>query len=298
MMLDFRYTTFLTLCQLKNYTRTAEALHITQPAVTQHIQYLEQYYNQKLFFYEKKKLCLTKAGKALENFVITLNSDTHYFHKTLHTIDVETGPISFGATLTIGEYIMPTLLKKLALNHKLAETRMHVNNTEVLLSKLENAEIDFVFLEGFFDKSKYASALFSLETFTPIAAFSSPYSKGNFSLENLLDARLILREKGSGTRDILEQILKERNLSINSFTNIWEIGNMHCIKELVSENIGISFLYEIAIKKEIERQKLAIIPIEDFTIKREFNFVYLKNSVHEKEYLKWFQLFLDYYSTS
>lgn len=297
-MLDFRYTTFLTLCQLKNYTRTAEALHITQPAVTQHIQYLENYYNQKLFYYEKKKLCLTKAGMKLENFVITLNSDTQYFHKTLHSITAETNPISFGATLTIGEYIMPALLKKLALNHKLAETRMYVNNTEALLAKLETAEIDFVFLEGFFDQSKYASALFSLEPFTAIASFSSPYSKGCFSLENLLDTRLILREKGSGTRDILEHILKERNLSINSFSNIWEIGNMQCIKELVSENIGISFLYETAVKKEIETQKLAIIPIEDFTIKRAFNFVYLKNSIHEKEYLKWFQIFSHYYSNS
>ena len=101
---------------------------------------------------------------------------------------------------------------------------------------------------------------------------------------------MVLREKGSGTREIFENILKQYNYSLNSFKNIIEIGNMAAIKQLVASSLGVTFLYEIAAKKELERGELRRIDIAGFDITREFNFVCLKDSAYADKYTRYFQM--------
>jgi DNA-binding transcriptional LysR family regulator len=168
---------------------------------------------------------------------------------------------------------------------------MLVENTETLLHKLKKGEINFAVLEGFFDKSKFGYQLFSKEEFIGICSPSSQYSQQKISLEDLLDSRLILRENGSGTREILEQILYTNNLSEKSFTSTLEIGNLNAIKKLVAQNRGISFIYQPAAQKELENNIISTLKIINFNIRREFNFVYLKNSIFEDQYTKYFELF-------
>ena len=97
--------------------------------------------------------------------------------------------------------------------------------------------------------------------------------------EKLSYKKLILRERGSGSRKILEQALFEKNLTLESFRDIIEIGNIAAIKELVKNGTGITFVYKAAVEKELIKGELAKIEIEDFNLKREFNFVYLQNSI-------------------
>ena len=109
-MIDYRLKTFLTLCELKNYTKTAKKLFITQPAVTQQIKYLEKYYGVTLFKYEGKNLILTPAGKELQSFALTLSKDCEKIVQKLST-NKENITYKFGATLTIGQYIMPDIIE-------------------------------------------------------------------------------------------------------------------------------------------------------------------------------------------
>jgi DNA-binding transcriptional LysR family regulator len=168
---------------------------------------------------------------------------------------------------------------------------MLVENTKTLLYKLKKGEINFAILEGFFDKSKFGYKLFSKEKFIGICSPESKYSHQKIKMEELLDSRLILRENGSGTREILEQILYTNNLSQKSFSSTLEIGNLNAIKKLVVQNRGISFIYQAAAKKELENNIISALKIKDFKIKREFNFVYLKSSVFADQYHRYFKLF-------
>lgn len=294
-MIDFRHQTFLALCKIKNYTRTAEYLNMTQPAVTQHIQYLEENYNCKLFCYENKKLKLTIQGEELRELLIRIVADSTHFRRDIDNKDFYEDSIIFGATLSIGEYIMPKVLTKLIQNKPGLNIHMEVSNTLVLLEKLKKGEIDFAIVEGIFDKSNYHSILFSSEKFIPICATSSIYANNDVDFADILPSTLVLRESGSGTREILENILKQYNYSLNSFNNIIEIGNMSVIKRLVTSNIGITFLYEVVARKEIENSDLVKININGFDIKREFNFVFLKDSFFENKYIKYFQMMKDAY---
>lgn len=105
-MLDFRVETFLCVCKHMNYTKAAEELNITQPAVSQHIKYLEQYYQAPLFIYENKKLHLTSAGKILYNRLETLCNDEKMLKQEIQTSSSDISSLSIGVTMTVGEYAL------------------------------------------------------------------------------------------------------------------------------------------------------------------------------------------------
>lgn len=291
-MIDFRLKTFLTLCKVLNYTKTAEILHITQPAVSQHIKYLEDSYNVKLFNYIGKNLELTEAGEILYNYTLAMKTSSDRIKLILSSPQHGNYPITFGSTLTIGEYTMSNLLSKLLLDFPNINVTMKVGNTKVLLDKLRDGKIDFAILEGHFDKSEYNSIFFSQESFIGVCSPEHYFANQNISFQDIFNEPLILREKGSGTRDIFEQILYEHNITMKSFKHITQIGNINVIKELVKKNLGITFLYKEAVKAELANGSLVKINLKDFDVEREFNFVFLKDSLHYTEYLHWCNYFL------
>lgn len=287
-MLDNRLLTFLTLCQELNYTRTGKLLHMSQPAVSQHIRYLEDYYGVKLFSYQKKTLSLTPQGERLYEYSLALRASADKIKSIVHKKSQLS--LNFGTTLSVAGYFMEKPLKKLLEDYPQAEIFMDVNNTQILLSRLREGQLDFVILEGHFDKSKYSYKLLSKENFIGIASSIHPLAKSSVQLRDLLGQRLIVRERGSGTRDIFEKILYEENLTMSSFKNTLEIGNIEAIKSLVRSGLGISFLYELTVKKELGKS-LTRLQIEGFQIAREINFVYLKNNPLEEELLAFLSYF-------
>ena len=288
-MIDYRLKTFLTLCELKNYTKTAKKLFITQPAVTQQIKYLEQHYGVILFKYEGKNLTLTPAGKKLQSFALTLSKDCDKIEQELSN-SKENINYKFGATLTIGQYIMPDIIEYILKENKDTCVSMTVDNTSALLKLLKKGEIDFAIIEGNFNKSEYSYELFSMENFIGICNSKSIYAKGNYTLDNFFEANLILREKGSGTRDVFEQLIYEQNFCIESFNLICEIGSLPSILSLVSADCGISFMYEKAAKSYIDNNLISQINIKGLPIKREFNVVWLKESKFSYSYKNFFEI--------
>ena len=106
-MLDFRIDTFLEVCRFMNYTRAAQELNLTQPAVSQHIRWLEEQYQAKLFCYENKQLSLTKSGELLRSAAITMKQDETYLRRKIRQIRQTENDLSFGVTPTVGMYLIP-----------------------------------------------------------------------------------------------------------------------------------------------------------------------------------------------
>lgn len=289
-MLDFRHETFLTLCDCNSFTKAAEHLCITQPAVSQHIKHLEEFYGCKLFDTTNRKIVLTHQGKLLEEFATTVFSDAKHFKENISSVNTETMQFSFGATLSIGEYVMPKILSRLLTKYPKMKIHMSVANTQVLLERLNNGELDFIVVEGLFDKSEYDSTLFSLERFIPVCSPQSEFANKEVGFREITKSRLILREEGSGTREIFENILQKNNYSLHAFEKVIEIGNMAAIKKMVSSGLGITFLFEVAAKSEIEDESLSIINISGFSEQREFNFVLLKDSFFRERHMKIYEL--------
>lgn len=290
-MLDFRHNTFLTLCAYNSFTKAADILHITQPAVSQHIKYLEQFYGCKLFETKGRKISLTHQGELLKEFATTVFSDSKHFRENIQSESTHTMQFSFGATLSIGEYVMPSILSNVLTNRPEMKIHMSVANTKILLEKLNSGDLDFIIVEGLFDKSKYDTTLFSLEKFIPVCSPESAFALNEVSFKEITNNRLILRERGSGTREIFENILQKYNYSLNAFDKMIEISNMAAIKKMVSAGLGITFLFEVVAKEELKNGKLSLINIPGFSQEREFNFVMLKNSFFKNRYMKIYELF-------
>lgn len=289
-MLDFRIQTFLSVCKTMNFTRAAEELHITQPAVSQHIRYLENLYQVSLFSHSGKKIELTPAGEILLSTAAILKNDEHFMIEQMqHTT---TGDISlvFGVTMTIGEYIIARPIARYLKNHPNADLHIALANTHELLNRLHDGDIGFALVEGYFDANEYDTLLYRTESFIPVCAanhkFHSQSPKcdssaqpSSFALQDLLAERLLVREPGSGTRNILERNLAVSNIQITDFAHTAEIDSMHTIVKLLLEDCGISFLYKTAVEEELSAGLLYEIPLKDFRMTHNFTFIWNKNSI-------------------
>lgn len=289
-MLDFRMETFLTVCQCMNFTRASEKLNITQPAVSQHIRFLEKHYNTRLFRYEGKKLRLTGAGEILRNASLTMMHDELSMQNEMTKADGER-EIRFGATRTVGDALMGRILESYLEKYPDARIHMEVENTKELLARLDGGEIDFALVEGFFKKSEYDYQKYSDEKYIAVCSPDYQFQEKPDHIENLFQERLLLREKGSGTREVLERYLDAKNLSVSDFMRVTEAGSLQTIKELTKAGCGITFLYEVAVRDELESGTLKEIPLKDFHVSHEFTFIWRRGSIYADQYREVFRRF-------
>lgn len=283
-MLDFRIQTFLSVCKHMNFTNAAEELHITQPAVSQHIRYLEQLYQTRLFVREGKKIELTMAGKILLSTMTVLRNDERAMIKRMQLCNNMKRKLTFGVTMTIGEYIIASPLAGYLKKHPETDIHIKSGNTSELLELLHDGDLDFALVEGYFKSDEYDTIVYESDDFIPVCSMNHFFPKETLELEDLLRERLIVREVGSGSRDILEKNLSVHDINVSDFASIVEVENVHTIVSLLSEDCGISFLYEAAVRNEIKQGILKPIPLPSFHMTHDFTFLWNKGSAFSEEY--------------
>lgn len=292
-MLDFRYDTFLDLCETLNYSRTAENLCLSQPTVSQHIQHLERHYGTDLFLYRSKRLYLTEKGEELYREVRRIRGMIRRAERRM-AAPAGRQILRVGATKTIGEFVLPGAVDAYLRQNPDTDIDLYVDNTRALLGRLNAGVLDFAYLEGFFDKGAYAHRLLRRELFLGICAPDSPLAGRPLELEDLLGERLVIRENGSGTREILEKMLQQFSYGVSSFRHVSQISSFTAIKSLVAAGEGITFLYRPAAEKELAGGVLAPLDIEGFPLLREFNFVMPEGIEPEERYLAFHRFCRDF----
>lgn len=284
-MLDYRIETFITLCKERNYSKTAQILCITQPAVTQHIQYLERFYNCKLFEYENKQLHLTPQGKILERMALGLHASTKRVHELILESKTKSKCFSIGVSLTVSEYMLPLVLTKLLELEPTLNIDVSVGSSTNLIKSLKTGTKECLLIEGTFDKQDLEHRFFCREEY--IAVSSKPYDETTF--RELLSETLISMDEASGSYKLLQQELLKEDLTPHDFLNIIYANNLTLIKSLVKNGRGIAFIYKNAVLQELENQELYEIPLGRLFY-QDFHFVMLKNNMFIKDYL----LFYDF----
>lgn len=292
-MLDFRIETFLEVCRDMNYTHAAQRLHLTQPAVSQHIRWLEEAYGVRLFTYRGKKLELTPAGVLLRDSAATMQHDIFFLKEKMRESTRAKRKLKMGLTLTIAEFAVSGGAGAYLNLYPEASMLLSVGNTEKLLHELEDGTIDFALVEGNFPRETYHHELYSRERYIAVCAAKDPLARGSYSIEELLPRRLITREPGSGTRNILERYLEMKNLEVTGFGALIEAGGIDLIKQLTEQGCGITFLYRSAVKKELEEGRLCEIRVEDMDIVHDFTFIWRENSIFDEDYREIYEILRD-----
>ena len=282
-MLDYRVLTFLTLYDEMNYRKTAEKLNMTQPGVSQHIRYLENYYGVKLFSYDGRVLSRTKNAQRLKRYFDSAKAEETSIKEGF--VPSDTVCMTVGATKTIGEFVIVPLVRNFlkAPNHNL---NLVVDNTEMLLHMLEKAQLDFAVIEGVFDKSKYSYHLYKKERFVGICAKSHPFANRAVTLEDIFCQDLVVREPFSGTRTLLSNAITDRGFSFDNFKRCISLSNFSVICDIVANNGAITFAYAPIAQC---RDDLATFTVTDMQISGEFNFVYCNEEIARQKIAQLFR---------
>ncbi|GAJ26609.1 LysR family transcriptional regulator [Liquorilactobacillus sucicola DSM 21376 = JCM 15457] len=287
-MLDQLYLTFLVLTQTLSYTKTAEQLYISQPAVTQQIQRLEEKLDLKLVHYHRPNLKITQAGEELADFLQRTSVQAKQVLERIQTPD-KFQEINFSTTRSLSVFLAPKLIKEVAAQKAFRKISCHVGNTEQALAKVRNGESQFALVEGNFNKNKFGYKIISSEPFVAVAAPDHPLAQfKSLTWSDLVKTPLLVRERGSGSREILASLARAENVSLADFEHMIVISEPLLIRQLLLEGVGVSFLYRSLVEKQLQQRQLVELPMRDNgQTAHDLYIVYAKDSYFKKDYEKW-----------
>lgn len=283
-MLDYRVQTFLTAHRLGSFTRAARELHITQPAVSQHIRHLEAYYGCPLFTVRGRTLHPTAAGDVLYQRLSAMANDEERLRSEVAALSAgPDAPLRLGCTRTIADYMAPRLLAARAARHPGQGINLHCGNTCELLEQMETGRLDAALVEGLYDRRTFDGAALSIEPLIAIAAADAGIAPPG-TIDELLGQTLIVREEGSGSREILERSLAARGLGLGSFASVIEVASIPVIKEFVREGVGMTFIYRVAVEDDLAAGKVADVTPRDFALEHHFDLIWQRGSIYEERF--------------
>ena len=286
-MFDHKLITFLTVAKAGSYTKAAEELYISQPAVSQQLKNLEEELDVKLFTYKRRKLHLTCAGKQLLLFVESLHSQSNKFKEHLHEVPNSKYPLRLAATQSLANSIVPDLISFISKIHHEIILHCNIMNTEDCLAQLHGGNIDFALVEGNFDTSQFKVRPLIDEPFIAVASSQLGLNpERQYKLTDLLKFPLLYREKGSGSYAIMQQILGTQNLKVHDFKKRTQISSPETIRQVLESGTGISFMYRGIVAKQLHSGSLMEIHLNSINITHPIYLVYLNNNYFEKDYLR------------
>ncbi|MED3911706.1 LysR family transcriptional regulator [Peribacillus simplex] len=233
-------------------SQAARLSFLSQPAVTRQIHQLENFYNTLLFDREEGRLRVTEAGKLLYPFAKAIVND---FNHSKVVIQQSTGEYNanliVGASLTIGEYLLPSLLGRFKKQQPEIKVTLTIKNTPRVLEDLSNDVIDLALVEGLVENTDFIVDKFAEDELILVCPSDHPWKdRKEIQLEELGNERMIWRESISGTRLIVENMLREHGV-LEKIESYMEIGSTQAIKSAVEAGLGISILPRLTVAREL-----------------------------------------------
>lgn len=276
-MADRRLQVFHSVARLLSFTKAAETLHMTQPAVTFQVRQLEEYFNTRLFDRTHNRISLTEAGERVFEYadkIFVLYSEMENAVRDL-TGEVS-GVLMIGASTTIAEYMLPALLGDFKAKYPDVNIRLQVANTDGIVSMIENNVIDLGVVEApvtnknlVVEKCRSDHMVLAVPPNHPLA------NEKSVPIARLTEFPYICREEGSGTREVMLEALAADGIDVNEVNMVMELGSPEAVKGAVEADMGISILSRATINKELMLGTLVAIDLEH-SIDRPFSFVHQK----------------------
>ncbi len=280
-MITQRLQTLLTVAKTKNYSKAADELSLTQPAVSQHIKQLEEEFNVKIFRRTNHNVELTNEGMIVVKYATRLNNIFSNLLQSLKDSQYNIKRLTIGLTPSAESSIISKILAKYSLEKENLHITIISDTIKNLYSKLKNFEIDVAFVDGKMVDDDLKYILLDTDSLVLAVANNNLLSKKKIiSLEDLKKEKLILRSESSGTTELFEHQLNRCGESIENFEVMMQIDNIAMIKDLVRHNYGVSILAKSTCLRDIEKNHFKTVSIENLSMIRELNIVYHKDFSH------------------
>ncbi len=277
-MADRRLQVFHTVSKLLSFTKAAEKLHMTQPAVTFQVRQLEEYFNTRLFDRTHNRISLTEAGECVHRYADQIFG---LYNEMECEVSAMTGDISgvlaIGASTTIAEYMLPSLLGDFKKKYPEVNIHLKVSNSDGIVQMVENNTIDLGVVESTVTNKNLIVEACRHDQLVVIVDPDNPDAKKKqIHLRDLMDVPFICREEGSGTREVIVEYLGKQSDCADNLHISMELGSPEAVKSAVEAGMGISVVSLATIQKELKLGTLVAIPLVP-PLERPFSFVYQKH---------------------
>lgn len=280
-MIDEKLYTLLAVVEFNSYTRAAQHLSLTQPAVTQHIKQLEKELNIKIFNRVGNKIKLTPEGNIVIQYARRNIALYQRMKQSILDAQRHVRRLKVGITHTAESSAVAEVLGRYSAQNPGTTITIISNSIKNLYDMLKNYEIDLAVVEGKIQDSSINSLLLDTDCLMLVVSNNNPLAKKSMvTIEELKKQPLILRSPNSGTRSLFIAHLESRNMSLEDFNVILEVDNIATTKELIQRDIGVSILARSACLDEIKKGKITVLPIENLSMIREINILYHSDFKH------------------
>lgn len=276
--MDFRLKVFYTVALRLNFTKAAIELYITQPAVSKHIQELEETYKTKLFERNGSKIALTPAGKMLLKYTKSIFDIYREIDFEMSSFNKERqGLLRLGASTTISQYIISPVLASFHQKQKDIKVNLLNGNTEQIENALINKEIEIGIVEGQSKNQSIKYIPFLKDELVLVCNSKNPLVKQNeISLTDLKSMKFITRERGSGTLEVIEFALKKAGVKFSDLQIEMQLGSTESIKSYLLNSDCFAFMSIHAVSKELINKELIVLDVENLSIERYFYIISLQ----------------------
>lgn len=294
-MADRRLQVFHTVAKQLSFTKAAELLFMTQPAVTFQVKQLEEHFNTRLFERSHGKISLTPAGElALDYAERILNLTAEMEARISELTGQVSGPLLIGASTTIAEYMLPRLLGEFKQKHPETQARLTVANSETIERKVADHTLDIGLIESPSHHPNLVTQVCCEDELVMICApFSDLAKMSTVAPEQVASQPYISRETGSGTRECIDEFFRSNNINLDEINLVMELGSREAIKGAVAAGLGVAIVSSTTVAKEVRLGELVAIPLQP-PLRRQLSLVYPQ----EKFRSKLLQSFIEFLESS
>ncbi len=294
-MADRRLQVFHTVAKVMSFTKAAETLHMTQPAVTFQVKQLEDFFNTRLFDRTHNKITLTNAGKVVYDYSDQILELYEKMNSDVREMTGEvTGTLVIGASTTIAEYMLPSLLGAFKKQYDDVNIRLQVGNTDAIVSMVENNMIDLGLVEAPVHNKNLEVDVCRIDEMQLICPKTHPLAKRNkVTVEDFRKYGYITREEGFGSRTVIDSYIREQGLTYSDLKVVMELGSPEAIKMAVESDVGIAIVSRSTLAKELKLDTLVAVPL-DPPILRPFSHVRQKHKFRHRAVGELLEFAVDY----
>jgi DNA-binding transcriptional LysR family regulator len=282
-MADRRLQVFHAVAKHLSFTKAAEALCMTQPAVTAQIRQLEEHFNARLFDRGHGRISLTAAGSVALKYAERILEVTAELDDRLQGMSGQlAGPLLVGASTTIADYLLPRVLGAYKARFPAVVPRLFVANSESVQSRVAERSLDVGFIEGDSHLTLLAADVFCEDELQVTCAPFHPLAKlASATPEALMHHAYISREPGSGTREVVDRYLQAAGVSPDALQRVMELGSPEALKGLAATGLGFSIMSRATVVNEIRLRQLVQVPLAPRLIRR-MSVVYPRERIHSQ----------------
>jgi DNA-binding transcriptional LysR family regulator len=273
---NFRLKVFRAVAENASFRKAGEELYLTQPAVTQQIKALEEDLGVQLFDRAGTQVELTAAGSMLFRYVRQVDKLLGRAEQEIAALNrVEGGELCMGVSTTISQYVLPRVLKEFRKEHPNIRLSVRSGNTEQIVEVLIDQKVSLGLIEGPARRRDVRTEPFLDDELVLIVAGSHEWADlSSLGCKDLIGAPLLIRERGSGSRRVIESALVAGGLKLKSLNITMELDSTEAIKSAAESGLGVGFVSRWAIANEVRLGLLKIVPVAGLHILRKFTLAY------------------------